>query len=212
MQSTKTNIVVARYTKNTDFVNKFKKLYENIDILIYDKENPDNEYNIPINKGNEASVYLKYIIDFYNELPEFTFFIHDEEYAWHHSGSIIDKYIEAKYANKSYYNINDIAPNQFEFLKNDDYNKNIFNDKNWWNDFLGWYNIFIGNYVNFDKIDKFKIFRCCAQFLVHRDSIKKLPIDFYQNLYNWIITTDMPNNKSGRFMEWIWHIIWSDDF
>ena len=33
MQNTKTNIVVARYTKNTDFVNKFKKIYENIDII-----------------------------------------------------------------------------------------------------------------------------------------------------------------------------------
>jgi len=212
MQDTITNIVVARYKKNTDFINKFKEHDENIDILIYDKENPDNEYNIQVNKGNEASVYLKYVIDFYNELPEYSFFIHDEEYAWHHSGSIIDKYIEAKQANQSYYNVNDNAPNQFEFLKNDDYNKIIFNDENWWNDFLVWYNIFIGNYVIFDKIDKFKIFRCCAQFLVHRDSIKKLPIDFYQNLYNWIITTDMPNNKSGRFMEWIWHIIWSDDF
>ena len=43
----------------------------------------------PVNKGNEASVYLKYIIDFYDNLPEFTFFIHDEEYSWHHSGSTL---------------------------------------------------------------------------------------------------------------------------
>ena len=52
-----------------------------------------------MNKGNEASVYLKYIIDNYDNLPDFTFFIHDEEYAWHHTGSIIDKYTESIMSN-----------------------------------------------------------------------------------------------------------------
>ena len=55
------NIVVSRYNKNIDWVYRFKG--EN-KIFIYDKENPENPYNIPVNKGNEASVYLKYIICF----------------------------------------------------------------------------------------------------------------------------------------------------
>ena len=63
--------------------------------------------NIPVNKGNEASVYLKYIIDYYDELSNFTFFIHDEEFSWHHSGSIINKYKEAINSKNTYYNIND---------------------------------------------------------------------------------------------------------
>ena len=92
------NIVISRYNKNVDFINKLKNEVK-------------NPYNIPVNKGQEASVYLKYIIDFYHNLPEFTFFMHDDEYAWHHSGSILDKFYEAVYEitkdNVLYYNIND---------------------------------------------------------------------------------------------------------
>lgn len=50
--------------------------------------------------------------------------------------------------------------------------------------------------------------RGSAQFLVHKSLIRKLPIEFYEDLYNWIITTDMTNDKSGRFLEWTWHIFW----
>jgi hypothetical protein len=79
--------------------------------LIYDKENSNNPLNVPVNKGNEASVYLKYIIDYYDNLSEYTFFIHDEEYAWHHSGILIDKFKEAVASKKKYYNINDKCSN-----------------------------------------------------------------------------------------------------
>lgn len=69
---------------------------KNIDkYYIHNKETPTNEYNIPVNKGNEACVYLKYIIDNYDDLADFTFFIHDDEYAWHHSGSIISLFDQA---------------------------------------------------------------------------------------------------------------------
>ena len=94
-----TNIVVSRYNRNVDFVYRIND-NKNINILIYDKENPTNPYNVPVNRGQEASVYLKYITDYYDQLPDYTFFIHDEEYAWHHSGSIIDKYQEAIKSNK----------------------------------------------------------------------------------------------------------------
>ena len=73
------NVVVSRHKRNTDFCKKFEKY--NAKVLIYDKENNQNIYNVPINRGNEASVYLKYIIDHYEVLPEYTFFIHDEEYS-----------------------------------------------------------------------------------------------------------------------------------
>ena len=65
----KTNIVVSRYNKNVDFVYKINN-NKNINIMIYDKENDNNLLNIPFNKGNEASVYLKYIIDNYDNLTD----------------------------------------------------------------------------------------------------------------------------------------------
>jgi hypothetical protein len=60
MNNKVTNIVISRYNKNVDFISKLNK---NTKVFVYDKENPSNPLNIPVNKGNEASVYLKYIID-----------------------------------------------------------------------------------------------------------------------------------------------------
>jgi len=190
------NCVVSRYKKNVDWVYKLKNINK---IYIYDKETPENEYNIPVNKGNEASVYLKYIIDNYEKLTDFTFFIHDDEYAWHHSSSIIDKYDEAVASNELYYNIND----------NCILGSIVNND--WYQEILMWYDKYIEEYIPMNTLpnkDWTKKHRGSAQFLVHKSLITNLPLKFYENLYEWIITTDMENAKSGRFLEWTWHIFW----
>lgn len=194
----KTNIVISRYNKNVDWAYKIN----NVNILIYDKENPENELNIPVNKGNEASVYLKYIIDNYDILPDNTFLIHDEEYSWHHSGSIIEKYNEAIESNKLYYNIND---------------KCIFSSlysHKWYFEIMDWYKEYIEEYIPLKRLytipkrDWMIGHRGSAQFLVNKKVILNLPKEFYEKLYNWIITTDMPNEKSGRFLEYTWHLFW----
>lgn len=193
------NCVVSRYKKNVDWVYKLENI---ANIFIYDKETPENQYNIPVNKGHEASVYLKYIIDNYESLPDFTFFTHDDEYCWHHSGSIIDKYNEAVEEikkGKLYYNINDA-----------NVLGSIISNK-WYKDILVWYNEFIEKYIPINGLPKkdWTIgYRGSAQFLVHKSLITKLPKKFYEDLYNWIITTNMPNEKTSRFMEWTWHIFW----
>ncbi len=186
---------MSRYKKNIDWVYKIQNINK---FFIYDKENPENPYNIPVNKGNEASVFLKYIVDHYDDLADFTFFIHDDEYAWHHRGSIIQLFKEALMSNKLYYNINEgcilgsIVTNP------------------WYNEILEWYNTYIEKYIPMHIMPKDWTpgFRGSAQFLVHKSLITKLPKQFYEDLYNWIITTDMENGKSGRFLEWTWHIFW----
>ena len=39
----------------------------------------------PVNKGNEAMVYLTYIIDNYHSLSDVTIFIHNHEISWHNN-------------------------------------------------------------------------------------------------------------------------------
>ena len=198
------NIVVSRYKKKTEWVEKLQKY--NTNIIIYDKENSDNKYNIPRNVGNEASVYLKYIIDYYDELSDFTFFIHDEEYSWHHSGSIIDKYKEAINSNRQYYNINDKCFWNRRNIIIKEHGYKIYNF------FISWYNNFLEQYIPFSKIPNNKDFlygyRGSAQFLVHKNLIRNFPKEFYIKLYDWIITTKVPNFFSGRFLEWTWHVMW----
>lgn len=190
------NCVVSRYNKNVDWVYRLQHIQQ---LYIYDKETPGNQYNVPVNKGQEASVYLKYIVDHYDQLADYTFFTHDDEYAWHHSGSIVDKFNEAVQSGQKYYNIND-----HNVLGNIVTNR-------WYNDILGWYREFIEPYIPLHTLpnrDWTSGHRGSAQFLVHKSIIQALPLIFYQNLYNWIITTDLTNEKTSRYLEWTWHIFW----
>jgi hypothetical protein len=197
------NIVVSRYKKDTSWTEKFNKYDTNI--MIYDKENPNNEYNVPINRGNEASVYLKYIIDNYENLTEYTFFVHDEEYSWHYTGSIIERFLEAFYfaitKKEKFYNINNYCLEPYVTA--------IDNKKS----FHLWYNKFIEPYIPYESIASYDWmlgYKGCAQFLVHKDVILNFPLKFYQDIYNWILYDEEEHvpYMSGYYLEWTWHLFW----
>jgi hypothetical protein len=194
------NIVISRYNRDTSWSAKFVKVCPDANIMIYDKEKPENPFNVPRNKGNEASTYLKYIVDHYDVLPEYTFFCHDEEFAWHHSGSIISHFEIACLSKKKYYNVNDkiILGN----IENNDYGYPTV---------LKWYMKYIDKHIPYCDLPNknwTQGFRGSAQFLVHRDTIRCLPKDFYEYLYEWILNTNLSSAESGRYMEWCWHLFW----
>jgi hypothetical protein len=200
----KTNIVVSRNNNNNvDFLYKIND-NKDINVLIYDKETPNNELNIPVNNGNgnDASVYLKYIIDYYDDLSNFTFFIRDEEYSMNHSGSIIDKYNEAVMTNRLYYNINDKL-----------FYGHVFGTpKDIYSQLLEWCNEYVEEYIPISQQRNYSDFiygyRVGGQFLVHKDLIQNLPKEFYIKIYNWILTTNLSTELSNKFLELTWHVFW----
>lgn len=48
---------------------------------------------------------------------------------------------------------------------------------------------------------------CCAQFAVSREQIYKRPLEDYIKIRRWIIETEENDAKSGRIMEYLWHVI-----
>jgi hypothetical protein len=52
---------------------------------------------------------------------------------------------------------------------------------------------------------------CCAQFAVSREAIRRLPIDKYEQIRQWIWTLEVPADqasmKSGLVLEYMWHVI-----
>lgn len=193
------HVVVSRYRKNVSWVYKLANITD-VNVLIYDKENPDNIFNIPVNKGHEASVYLRYIIDYYDTLPTFTFFIQDDEYAWHHSDSIQVQFCNALNSGKEYYNINDRCPL-------DDFHRSAYKES-----YLTWYNEYIEPVVPRSSlpVDWMTNERGCAQFLVHKNRIRRFPKEFYQTLYDWLLSTSIHGNIPAVYLEWTWHVLWGD--
>jgi hypothetical protein len=52
---------------------------------------------------------------------------------------------------------------------------------------------------------------CCAQFAVSKEQVLKRPIDDYIKFRDWIIHTKKNDAKSGRVMEFLWHVIFGKD-
>ena len=113
-------------------------------MIVYDHEKHHHHpYYVKENRGREASVYLKYIIDDYDYLHHFTVFIQDDDKSWYHEGSIVT---------------NDLYPMMKEYFTK-----------------------YLAPYIG--PIEKYGDwtagYKCCAQFIVHRDIIRKYPKKMY---------------------------------
>jgi hypothetical protein len=214
---TNNNIVIARYNEDTSFIKKL----DPFNIFLYEKEKPEAKYNIPKNKGNEASAYLKYIIDNYNRLTTYTIFIHCHEFSWHHRGSIV-KLINSNLGKKhTLTNLNgyilDGTTEEFidlclGIVEPNSENISIPNKtNNIYNDFIDFYTKLIvpatGNYIINPYFSKGV--KGCAQFIVHRDVILSHSVDFYKNIYDWLLNTTSNNWWNGRYLEWTWDLFWN---
>lgn len=52
---------------------------------------------------------------------------------------------------------------------------------------------------------------CCAQFVVSRAQVQKRPLSDYERFRQWVMETELDDAKSGRVMEYLWHIIFGMD-
>jgi hypothetical protein len=196
-------IVISHYNEDLSWINNLNvnytdiRVYTESDSFQKNSDRVSNIYHLPINKGNEASCYLKYILDNYDNFPAYTIFIHAHEYSPHHAGStqkILNELIDMKtyYHNFNNYNLGYILTNPLI------------------DHILKWYTEYLENELGpiEDYGDWTPEHKGCAQFLVHRSLILSRSKEFYQKLYDWIITTDLPNAWTGRFLEWTWHLMW----
>ncbi|KAK8034420.1 hypothetical protein PG993_009415 [Apiospora rasikravindrae] len=56
----------------------------NLRVIRYVSDAPNAPYRPPVlNKGREALMYLTYLHDFYDDLPDVAILVHAENYAWH---------------------------------------------------------------------------------------------------------------------------------
>lgn len=194
MNESNTTIVVARFNENTDFLKntQFKT-------IIYEKDNPASKYNVEKNKGHEATAYLKYILEHYDQLDDYTIFLHCHEFSWHHIGSIIDRINENKNIHHTFTNLNSFILGDMEDL-------DVANT-----DIGLYYRSYISPAVGPNKLypNFTKGNLGCAQFIVHKNNILNHSKLFYHNIYCWLMNTNVPNYWTSRFLEWTWDLFWN---
>ncbi|KAI4144286.1 MAG: hypothetical protein L6R39_004249 [Caloplaca ligustica] len=172
----------------------------------------------PLNKGHESMAYLTYIIDHYHALPSTLVFIHPHRRgfseAWHTDTPLHDNvdalrslripYIqEAGYANlRCNWNPGCEMPHRK--------NKHITPDI--------WREVFSAASQSMFSLKEKGVREeeyvpgevgaaCCAQFAVSRGRVLQRPLSDYEGFRKWIVDTKLSDARSGRVMEFLWHVI-----
>lgn len=166
----------------------------------------DPKCSLSENRGREASAFLKYIIEYYDSLPEYVAFIHGHENAWHQEGDLINAIRRARITHAKYISLNNridlksIEPQAIEHSEDIEANHPAYKIlKKRWSDLFG---PILG--IPYPEYLRFK---CCAQFIVSKDTIRNHSKEDYQKLYEFVMDPKEEDYTTGMAMEFIWHII-----
>jgi len=189
-------VVTAHFKEDVSWLRQ-----SGLPLVICSKENgsslPDAEPRCMLpNKGREASSLLKFIIAFYDELPKRIAFVHGHEFAWHQRFDLLSAIHCAK-KDKTFVSLNVI----------------FMDDRNMSNPtYIGIKDIWAEHFKPYLKIDfPDRVFHdCCAQFIVSRAAIRRIPKRGYEHWLQLLMSTAHDSILSVQF-EYLWHIIFGED-
>lgn len=190
-------------------------------IYVVDPSNAtsDEYLRTPMNKGHESMAYLTYLIDNYDSLPSTIAFLHAHPSgflkAWHtdtplHENVYAMQHLQLDYVQEAgYVNLRcKWNPGCKQAHRN---NPHITGDV--------WQTVFANTSTPPTGLSYWPRsgapfvlpielgVACCAQFVVSRSQVHERPREDYLQFRQWVIDTDMLDAKSGRVMEYLWHII-----
>ncbi|BDD57807.1 hypothetical protein MPDQ_005448 [Monascus purpureus] len=181
---------------------------------IYVADDPTAPLHPPKNKGHEVMVYLTYIIDHYDNLPDIIAFIHSHQFAWHidelfggDAVVMLQRLNPARVIREGYTNLRCIwNPGCPDWMhpgaREEDESKQeetIFAHT--------WGELFPNEPVP-DVLAQ----PCCAQFAVSRERILAIPKSRFIFYRDWVLKTDLSDYISGRIWEYLWHVVFSGQY
>lgn len=182
---------------------------------IYTVDDDPEKLQIPKNKGHESMVYLTYMIDYYDSLPDISIFLHPHQFAWHNSDlhgqnslTMLETLNLAHVARVGYMPLRcqhepgcpswlhlDLPEDQLNpFLRQEE---RYFTSQVWWELHPG------------QPLPESISQPCCAQFAVSRNRIRSNPVSEYQRYRDWLLNTTLDDQISGRWMEYSWQYLFT---
>ena len=157
---------------------------------------------MPRNTANEASAFLKFIVDYYDALPRAMVFLHGHRYAYHME-DVLGLLADLDVASFDYCNLNFAVWGTHE----DPERRLLYDDTH-----RPWLEAHLG------PLPPLLFDRCCAQFLVTRDRVRARPRAFYEAAlaHAYYDVEPLPegdkeaNRQIGLLFEWLWHHIFGE--
>ena len=171
-------VVPALFHKRYDQL-QFLQRY---DTVLYQRKN-SSEPNYIVNRGHEAAVFLKYIVDRYDNLPDISIFVQDDV------GEDTQKRMQClrRDADWGWTNLNQ----QESFFRNRKLDT-FFGQRNWRKCFHAFADVFGVTLPDVTNINTY----CCSEFALTRSHIRKHTLDSYMHAFR-LVTTDARCNDDS---------------
>lgn len=178
---------------------------------IYVVNDKDAPLHPPKNKGHEVMVYLTYIIDHYDNLPDISMFMHSHRWAWHNndildndSAQIIRYLSPERVIRSGYMNLRcHWDPGCPSWLHPGAVDRNMEKQE----ETLiaeSWSEIF-----PLDPIPGVLSQPCCAQFALSKERILAIPLARFVYYRDWLLRTPLDDYLSGRIWEYVWQFVFT---
>lgn len=168
----------------------------------------DENCRATVNHGREASAYLRFIVKYYDCLPEYMAFLHGHETAWHHNypGTLFEAIKHAKKEEYDHINLN--LQFHIDYLKPGFY---------YWDSMREVWPIHFESVVGVPVPDSVSSMAICAQFIVKRDCILRYPKEQWEK---WLALLQDPglwnNHIHFQNMAWVfeygWAVLFGEDW
>ena len=178
---------------------------------VYVADDPKAPLHPPKNKGHEVMIYLSWIIDNYNNLPDVAIFMHAHQLTWHNddmlgndAANLISRLSRQRVWREGYVNMRcSWYPGCPDWMHPGETQENSFKQE----EVLlakSWSELF-----PLDEVPSVLAQPCCAQFALSRERIQAKPYAQYVWYRDWLFNTKLPDYLSGRIWEYVWQFVFT---
>ncbi|KAI1437852.1 hypothetical protein GGR50DRAFT_610056 [Xylaria sp. CBS 124048] len=188
---------------------------------IYVTDDAHAALTVPLNKGREAMVYLTYLIDRYDSLPQNMLFLHASRFAWHNDDPDYDalpalrRFRLPYLREQGYVNLRcvwvigcpgEIRPalDEMAAAKAGGAGNNLIMAKHV-------YKQAFEELLPGERVPELVGVSCCSQFGVTRERVRRRPRADYVRFRDWLLHTPLDDALNGRVFEFAWHIIFGKE-
>lgn len=178
---------------------------------IYTADDPSAPLHPPTNKGHEVMIYLTFVIDFYDELPDVAVFMHSHRDAWHNDEifggdavEILRRLSMPRVIREGYMNTRcNLLPGCPDWIhpgavvQDQEKQEEIMMARAW------------GELFPDEPVPSALGQPCCAQFALSRDRIRTIPRSRFIFYRDWLLQTDFSDYIAGRIWEYLWQYVFT---